>query len=199
MENLFGRWMGEMMEKMEKGCVGTPGSHETFFQELCTGHDAEVKALVDAFKQGSALEIAGSPPEDMVAGLTRRLVDSCGVQNDVAQWAAKNWAMVVGRSGRRAQPVAPTASAEDPQAATEAAMCVEISAMLLSAHDYGDAIECCDQALKINPSFAWAWYNKGFALHRLGHKPEARICYERAKNLGHLLAPSELPLLDQAL
>ena len=43
-----------------------------------------------------------------------------------------------------------------------------------------DAIECCDRAIKIDPSNVYAWNNKGIALRSLGLYEEAIDCFDNA-------------------
>ena len=43
-----------------------------------------------------------------------------------------------------------------------------------------EAIECCDRAIKINPSNVYAWNNKGIALRSLGLYEEAIDCFDNA-------------------
>lgn len=46
-----------------------------------------------------------------------------------------------------------------------------------------DALDCCDQALKINPADRTAWLNKGVALDHLQRSEEALACYEQVLTL----------------
>jgi tetratricopeptide (TPR) repeat protein len=46
--------------------------------------------------------------------------------------------------------------------------------------EYDKAIECYDNALKINPSYALAWYNKGLTFFELKKYNEAIECYDNA-------------------
>jgi tetratricopeptide (TPR) repeat protein len=45
---------------------------------------------------------------------------------------------------------------------------------------FSEAIECCDEALEINPQSAEAWINKGVSLASLGRFMEAVTCYDKA-------------------
>jgi len=45
---------------------------------------------------------------------------------------------------------------------------------------YTEALECYDEVLEINPQFALAWLNKGWALGALGRYTEALECYDEA-------------------
>jgi len=48
---------------------------------------------------------------------------------------------------------------------------------------YQKAIECYDEAIKINLRHASAWYNKSFALCGLGRLEQARKCLDQAIEL----------------
>jgi tetratricopeptide (TPR) repeat protein len=45
---------------------------------------------------------------------------------------------------------------------------------------YEEAIEAYNEAIKIDPQFAFAWNNKGLALSSLGRYEEAEQCFQRA-------------------
>lgn len=55
--------------------------------------------------------------------------------------------------------------------------------------DYKKALECCNKVLDIrlsilgeaNPETAWAYFMKGKCLDNLGHKDEAKSCFEKAR------------------
>ncbi len=54
--------------------------------------------------------------------------------------------------------------------------------------DYTAALQCFNEATKLNPEFGDAWYNKGVAYLRLGNKAEAKSCLSRAGEKGVLPA-----------
>jgi len=58
---------------------------------------------------------------------------------------------------------------------------------IFSAHHerYEEAIAAYDQAIRLDPNYALAYYNKGCALDNLGRSKEARYCYEKARQLGY--------------
>ena len=56
-------------------------------------------------------------------------------------------------------------------------------AALYNQGRYDEAITCYNEALKINPQYAFAWYNKGNALDRQSKYDEAVKCYNEAINL----------------
>ncbi|MFH1897739.1 MAG: bacterial transcriptional activator domain-containing protein [Candidatus Desantisbacteria bacterium] len=45
---------------------------------------------------------------------------------------------------------------------------------------YDESIACCDEALRIDPQYDYAWYNKDMALINLGRHAEAIACFECA-------------------
>jgi tetratricopeptide (TPR) repeat protein len=47
----------------------------------------------------------------------------------------------------------------------------------------GEAIKCFEQALKINPTYTNALYNKGLSLNKIGRKEEAIEAYGKAKSI----------------
>ncbi len=49
---------------------------------------------------------------------------------------------------------------------------------LYNKDDYKEAIECFDQALKIDPNFLDAHYGKGSAIKELGENIAAIECYD---------------------
>lgn len=60
----------------------------------------------------------------------------------------------------------------------------------LDKHD--DAINAYDNAIKINPEFAEAWYHKGIALLALGRFTESKDALAKAQDLGY----TELPPIN---
>jgi len=56
---------------------------------------------------------------------------------------------------------------------------------LCSLGKYDEAIISYDQAIKIDPSDADAWNNKGNSLNSLGNDDEAKKCYDRSRELGY--------------
>ncbi len=50
---------------------------------------------------------------------------------------------------------------------------------------YEEALAAYEQALRLDPNFAFAYYNKGVTLERLGRKREAQQAYERARQHGY--------------
>jgi Flp pilus assembly protein TadD len=56
---------------------------------------------------------------------------------------------------------------------------------LIILERYEEAIEALDKALELDPQFAYAWYNKGVVLEKLGKSDEAQVCYDKAKELGY--------------
>jgi len=51
---------------------------------------------------------------------------------------------------------------------------------------YSKALDCFDRAIKINPEFEDAWYNKGLALNKLGKHSEEMDCFDRAIKINPL-------------
>ncbi|WP_370573816.1 tetratricopeptide repeat protein [Methanomethylovorans sp.] len=41
--------------------------------------------------------------------------------------------------------------------------------------------------MELDPQYAMAWYNKGWALDQLGRNDEAQECYDKAAELGFIL------------
>jgi tetratricopeptide (TPR) repeat protein len=50
-----------------------------------------------------------------------------------------------------------------------------------------EAIECFDEAIKINTSYYRAWCNKGIALGSLGQHDEAIECFDEASKINKTL------------
>jgi tetratricopeptide (TPR) repeat protein len=50
---------------------------------------------------------------------------------------------------------------------------------------YDLAIKCYDDAIRLDPSYAAAWYNKGEALRKLHRNSEADAALAKAKELGY--------------
>jgi len=46
-----------------------------------------------------------------------------------------------------------------------------------------NAIECFDEALKINPNHEKAWYNKGFSFWELHKFEKAFECFDKVKEI----------------
>jgi tetratricopeptide (TPR) repeat protein len=51
-----------------------------------------------------------------------------------------------------------------------------------------DALACCEQALKIDSSWAAAWRFKGNCLNELGREEEAQECFQRSAEQGDAMA-----------
>ncbi len=50
---------------------------------------------------------------------------------------------------------------------------------------YEESIAAHDQAIRLNPDYAEAYYGKGYALDQLKKPKEAQQCYEKARQLGY--------------
>lgn len=63
---------------------------------------------------------------------------------------------------------------------------------------YNEALNCYDQALAIEPRFGPAWFNRGWALERVGEKGQAELAYAKAVELkpDHVLAWACLAFLN---
>ena len=46
-----------------------------------------------------------------------------------------------------------------------------------------DAVKAFDEAIRLDPNLAAAWYNKGIALEALGRTTEAEAAFAKAKDL----------------
>lgn len=63
---------------------------------------------------------------------------------------------------------------------------LSLKEIILEGNEYLDsrhlsvALDYYDQAIKIDPNYAYAWNNKGMALRNLGKYDEAIECYDRA-------------------
>jgi tetratricopeptide (TPR) repeat protein len=57
--------------------------------------------------------------------------------------------------------------------------------VLQSQKMYIEAIQAYDEAIKIDPQYAKAWYNKGITLKSLGRTTEADAAFAKAKELGY--------------
>ena len=55
--------------------------------------------------------------------------------------------------------------------------------LMFRLNKYGEALECYENALDLNPRYAIAWNNKGTTLARLGRYDEAKICQDMATRL----------------
>ena len=56
--------------------------------------------------------------------------------------------------------------------------------MLTGIGRYEEAILSFEEATKIKPDYASAWYNKGISLANLGRGEDAKEYFEKAKQLG---------------
>jgi Flp pilus assembly protein TadD len=54
-----------------------------------------------------------------------------------------------------------------------------------NAKRYQRALAAYEQAIRLDPDDAGAYYNKGIILEKLGEKREAKRAYERARQLGY--------------
>jgi tetratricopeptide (TPR) repeat protein len=52
---------------------------------------------------------------------------------------------------------------------------------------FNESIECFDTAIKLNNSYAKAWYNKGRALAMLGENDKSQPCLDKARKLDPML------------
>src|SRR5207302_782 len=50
---------------------------------------------------------------------------------------------------------------------------------------YEEALAAYEQALRLDPNFTFAYYNKGLALEQLKRTKEAQEAYARARQLGY--------------
>jgi tetratricopeptide (TPR) repeat protein len=82
-----------------------------------------------------------------------------------------------------------TSSKYEPSLQTEYKDKEEVDALFSKAEDlyntgrYGEAINYCDKALKLNPNYLKAWHGKGVALAKLRKYEEAITCYDKAIEL----------------
>jgi tetratricopeptide (TPR) repeat protein len=63
---------------------------------------------------------------------------------------------------------------------SKASLLRELGNLLVAAKEYEAAIASYDQALKIQPDYHYAWYNRGYALGNLGRLEEAIASYDQA-------------------
>jgi tetratricopeptide (TPR) repeat protein len=50
---------------------------------------------------------------------------------------------------------------------------------------YEEALAAFEQAIRLNPNYAAAYTNKGNALKGLNKKREAKLAYDKARQLGY--------------
>ncbi len=50
---------------------------------------------------------------------------------------------------------------------------------------YDEALAAYEQAIRLDPNYAFAYYGKGLALDKLGQSKEARQAYDKARQLGY--------------
>jgi tetratricopeptide (TPR) repeat protein len=50
---------------------------------------------------------------------------------------------------------------------------------------YDEAVKAYDEAIKLDPKFAWPWNNKGNALRMLHRNSDAEAAYAKARELGY--------------
>lgn len=48
-----------------------------------------------------------------------------------------------------------------------------------------DVISCCDEALRIDPKYAPAWYMKAMTFRDLDRESDADHCFTKARELGY--------------
>jgi tetratricopeptide (TPR) repeat protein len=58
---------------------------------------------------------------------------------------------------------------------------------------YDDAIKAYDEAIKLDPEDAEAWYDKGAALYMQGKYDEATMAYDTAFKLAPYMARADYP------
>jgi tetratricopeptide (TPR) repeat protein len=51
---------------------------------------------------------------------------------------------------------------------------------------YDEAVKAYDEAIKLDPKFAWPWNNKGNALRMLHRNSDAKAAYAKARELGYI-------------
>jgi Flp pilus assembly protein TadD len=56
---------------------------------------------------------------------------------------------------------------------------------LASQGKYDEAVKAYDEAIRLDPNYAKAWYNKGVAIEALGKTTEANAAFTNAKELGY--------------
>lgn len=65
------------------------------------------------------------------------------------------------------------------------AQCLEEGNALFDLKRYEEALAAHEQAIRLDPNYALAYYGKGVALESLGKKTEAQQAYARARQLGY--------------
>jgi len=50
---------------------------------------------------------------------------------------------------------------------------------------YDEAIQAYDEAIRLDPEFAYPWFSKGVVLEYLGKVAEANEAYAKAEELGY--------------
>ena len=50
---------------------------------------------------------------------------------------------------------------------------------------YDQALAAYEQAIRFDPNYAFAYHNKGLALDKLGKSSEAKLAYDKARQLGY--------------
>lgn len=80
--------------------IENPRKVEGLLRDFCGDHKREIHGLMDAMRERVPLDLRaagrGTPAAILLANLTRRLLDSRPMAEDMAHWAVESWAIALG-------------------------------------------------------------------------------------------------------
>ncbi|MBU0493361.1 MAG: SH3 domain-containing protein, partial [Chloroflexi bacterium] len=95
MHDLPRQKLREIVAQYGQAVIEDPRRCKALLLDHCGEHRREVRVLVLAMEERVPAELQtpqpGAPLELLLSRLTKRLVDDCGLAEDVGRWAVESW------------------------------------------------------------------------------------------------------------
>jgi hypothetical protein len=100
MDNLPRQKLSELIVQYGRSLCDDPKRCEAFLRDYCGQYRKEISVLVGVIKERVPADLLAShnstPPDVLLARLTKRLEDNLGLAQESAKWAVESWAWALG-------------------------------------------------------------------------------------------------------